>query len=86
MTLSHLVIFTWAAEADLEPQHTDQFWTIRVWYAQNAKDARHQAWKAVNRDPGLKFIKRDGWRIAFAGRLRDFHAAGPLRAPGISIK
>ncbi len=86
MTSTYLVIFTWASDAEIQPQQTDQFWTIQVRYAQNAKDARHKAWKAVNRNPGLKFIKRGGWRISHSGRAQDIHAAGPLRAPGISIK
>ncbi len=78
----YLVIFTLAREEDLQLQHAHQFWTIRVEYAQNSKDARHQAWKTVNRDRGLKFIKRDGWRICSVGRPHEIKVASPLRAHG----
>ena len=84
--MRYLVIFTNEPEEEAEAKvhFTDPFWTIRM-TAQNAKDARHKAWKTVNQDRRLRFIKKNGWRICHVGHPEDIKAAGPWRAPGISI-
>lgn len=81
-----MVVFTNETEEEAEASvHlAEPFWTIRL-TAQNAKDARHKAWKAVNRDRRLRFVRRDGWRICHVGRPEDIKAAGPWRAAGISL-
>lgn len=84
--MRYMVVFTNVAEEEAEANiHSAYpFWTIKL-TAQNAKDARHKAWKAVNRRPGCRFIKRWGWRICHVGRPEDINAAGPCRCPGISL-
>jgi hypothetical protein len=81
-----MVVFTTDTdeEADACVHLSEPFWTMRL-EARNADEARRRAHKTMDRDRRLRFLKREGWRICHVGRLQDIKAAGPLRAPGISI-
>lgn len=82
--MRYLVVFTNEPEEEANVHMAEPFWTIKL-TAMNAKDARHKAWKAVNRNRRLRFIKQGGWRICHVGRPDEIKAAGPWRAPGMSI-
>jgi hypothetical protein len=82
--MRYMVIFTNEPEEEVNVHLADPFWTLKL-TAQNTKDARHKAWRTVNRNPRLRFIKQNGWRICHVGRPEEVKAAGPWRGPGMSI-
>jgi hypothetical protein len=82
---SYWVCFTKDKEQELNPDSKDLVFSVVIAYAENAKEARHIAWKTVNRHPGLRFIKREGWRICHSGLAREVKAPGPIRGPRISV-
>lgn len=79
------MVFTNAKEKDLNFNLDDQFFTIRLW-AQNAKDARHKAWRQVHRRPACRWLVRFGWYIWNTGLVEEEWPPGIRRTEGLILR
>jgi hypothetical protein len=74
------VVFTNDREEDLNVNLDSQFTVFRVRHAENAKDARHKAWKAVHGNRKNRWLVRNGWYVWNTGPVEEAWPPGIRRS------
>jgi hypothetical protein len=82
MTRPYFVVFTNDREEDLNFNLDQQFWVVRVRHAENAKDARHKAWKLIHGNKKYRWLVRNGWYAWNTGPVEEEWPPGIRRSGG----